>query len=139
MPRKPKYINPDQTIENFYASVSDAYKSEEIVTCSEIKDEVQDDSIKDWMRDCSMKVLPLDAEVQALVKKVVKTNTELVDFKANKSSGDAFLIATAMKYGLIVITNENKTSNKKIPYTCQMLSIPCVNIIEFFEQQQFVY
>lgn len=25
MPRKPKYINPDQTIENFYASVSDSY------------------------------------------------------------------------------------------------------------------
>ena len=27
MPRKPKYINPDQTIEYFYASVSDAYNS----------------------------------------------------------------------------------------------------------------
>lgn len=25
MPRKPKYINPDQTIEDFYASVSDSY------------------------------------------------------------------------------------------------------------------
>ena len=25
MPRKPKYINPDQTIENFYASISDSY------------------------------------------------------------------------------------------------------------------
>lgn len=27
MPRKPKYSNPDQTIEDFYASVSDAYNS----------------------------------------------------------------------------------------------------------------
>ena len=27
MPRKPKYINPDQTIEDFYTSVSDAYNS----------------------------------------------------------------------------------------------------------------
>ena len=25
MGRKPKYINPDQTIEDFYASVSDSY------------------------------------------------------------------------------------------------------------------
>ena len=25
MPRKPKYINPDQTIEDFYASISDSY------------------------------------------------------------------------------------------------------------------
>ena len=91
------------------------------------------------MRDCSMKVLPLDAEVQDLVRRVVKTNPELVDFKTNKSSGDAFLIATAMKYGLTVITNEKKNSNKKNPFTCQMLNVLCVNIIEFFEQQQFVY
>ena len=122
-----------------WEALDEMVRAEEIVTCSEIKDEVQDENIKDWLKNCSMKVLPLDAEVQGLVKTVVKTNKDLVDFKANKSSGDAFLIATAMKYGLTVITNENKTSNKKIPYTCQLLNVPCVNIIEFFEEQRFVY
>ena len=122
-----------------WAALDEMVQNEEIVTCSEIKEEVQDESIKQWMIDCSMKVLPLDEEVQAHVKTVVKTYTDLVDFKANKSSGDAFLIATAMKYRLTVITNESKTSPKKIPHTCELLSIPCVNIIEFFEQQRFVY
>ena len=122
-----------------WESLDEMVRTGKIVTCSEIKDEVQDESIKDWMENCSMIVLPLDAEVQGLVKTVVKTNKDLVDFKANKSSGDAFLIATAMKYRLTVITNENKNSNKKIPYTCQLLNIPCLNIIEFFEAQRFVY
>lgn len=122
-----------------WTALDEMVKNEEVVICSEIRDEVQDESIKQWMLECSMKVLPLDAEVQGHVKTVVKTNTELVDFKANKSSGDAFLIATAMKYGLTVITNENKTSPKKIPYTCELLNVPCMNIIEFFESQRFVY
>lgn len=122
-----------------WASLDKMVKSEEIVTCSEIMEEVQDEIILTWMHNCSMKVLPLDEDIQNLVKKVVKKNTDLVDFKANKSSGDAFLIATAMKYGLTVITNEKHNSNKKIPHTCRMLNIPCVNIIEFFEQQRFVY
>lgn len=39
-----------------------------------------------------------------------------MDFKENKSSGDAFLIATTMKYGYTVITEENKTKQKKIPF-----------------------
>lgn len=50
------------------------------------------------------------------VKKVVTSNPQLVDFKENKSSGDAFLIATTMKYGYTVITEENKTKQKKIPF-----------------------
>lgn len=122
-----------------WAALDEMVRNEEIVTCSEIREEVQDESIKQWMIDCSMRVLPLDEEVQAHVRTVVKTNINLVDFKANKSSGDAFLIATAMKYSLTVITNESKNSIKKIPHTCDLLGIPCINIIEFFEQQQFVY
>ena len=50
------------------------------------------------------------------VKKVVTSNPQLVDFKENKSSSDAFLIATTMKYGYTVITEENKTKQKKIPF-----------------------
>ena len=73
-----------------WESLDEMVRTGKIVTCSEIKDEVQDESIKDWMENCSMIVLPLDAEVQGLVKTVVKTNKDLVDFKANKSSGDAF-------------------------------------------------
>ena len=69
------------------------------------------------------------------VKKVVTSNPQLVDFKENKSSGDAFLIATAMKYGYTVITEENKTKQKKIPFVCKNLNVHCVDIIGLCEQE----
>ena len=68
---------------------------------------------------------------------VVTTNPKLIDFKEVKSSGDAFLIATATKYGLTVITEENKQSNKKIPYVCKNLVVPCINLLELYEKQEW--
>lgn len=59
-------------------------------------------------------ILPIDDEVQDNAKKVVTSNPQLIVFKQIKSSGDAFLIATAMKYGLTVITEESKKGEKKI-------------------------
>ena len=49
-------------------------------------------------------------------------------------SGDAFLIATAKKYGLSVITEEATNSPKKIPFTCQKMGIKCVNLLGFMEE-----
>ena len=122
-----------------WSALDEMVKREEIVTCSELVIEVQDESIIEWMKTCGMKILPIDQEIQEYVRKVVKTNTSLVDFKLNKSSGDAFLIATAMKYGLTVITNEKKNAQTRIPFTCQLLNVPCLSIIDFFEDQHFIY
>lgn len=122
-----------------WAALDEMVKNEEIVTCSELKIEVQDESIIKWMEECGMKILPIDKEIQENVRKVVKTNTSLVDFKLNKSSGDAFLIATAMKYGLTVITNEKKNAQTRIPFTCNLLNVQCLSVIDFFEDQHFIY
>lgn len=46
----------------------------------------------------------------------------------------AFLIATAKKYGLSVITEEAINSPKKIPFTCQKMGIKCVNLLGFMEE-----
>lgn len=122
-----------------WTALDEMVKKEEIVTCSELKGEVQDESIIEWMKTCGMKVLPIDQEIQENVMKVLKANKSLVDFKLNKSSGDAFLIATAMKYGLTVITNERKNAQTRIPYTCDLLEIPSLSVIEFFEEQHFIF
>ena len=106
-----------------------------IVTCSEIIEEVNDDALKKWFVGLQGDILPIDDEVQENVKKVVTSNPQLVDFKQVKSSGDAFLIATAMKYDLTVITEENKTGQKKIPFVCNSLGVPCVDILGLCEKE----
>ena len=110
-----------------------------IVTCSEIIEEVNDADLRTWFLNLHGEILPIDDDVQENVKTVVTTNPQLVDFKQIKSSGDAFLIATAMKYGLTVITEENKRGEKKIPFVCRMLNVPCVDILALCEQEGWIF
>jgi len=114
-------------------------KNETIVTCSEVAEEIQDSDILQWLKDTGCKILPVDDTVQANVANVVTNQPDLIDFKQVKSSGDAFLIATAMKFGLIIITEEKKNSPKKIPQVASTFNITTVNINEFcaLEEMEF--
>ena len=106
-----------------------------IIACSEIKDEILDEEISTWLKRLSCAVIDIDNEVQENVVKIVTQHPNLVDFDKVKSSGDAFLIATAMKYDLIVITEENKEKHNKIPHICGFFGIDCVNITELCERE----
>lgn len=118
-----------------WARIDEMVQQDEIVTCSETAAEVQDDDIKKWMAACGMQILPIDDEIQENVREIViAVNKDLIDFKESKSSGDTFLIATAKKYGLAVITEEKVNSPKKIPFTCQKMGIRCMNILGFMEE-----
>lgn len=59
--------------------------------------------------------------------------------KSGTSSGDAFLIATAMKYGLTVITEENRDSPKKIPQICKKYGINSVNVTQLCEAEGWIF
>jgi predicted regulator of amino acid metabolism with ACT domain len=106
-----------------------------IVTCSEVKEEIKDEDIKEWFIGINCEVLDINEAVQKNVIKVVTTKPELIDFKQIKSSGDAFIIATAMEYGLIVVTEENKDSPKKIPQVCEALGIKSIDINGLCEEE----
>lgn len=119
--------------------IDNLIEQQRIVTCSEIIEEVNDEVLKKWYTGLHGIILPIDDEVQENVKKVVTSNPQLIDFKQIKSSGDAFLIATAMKYGLTIITEESKKGEKKIPYVCQKLNVPCVDILGLCEKEKWKF
>jgi hypothetical protein len=56
----------------------------------------------------------------------------MISFSGGKgsSSGDAFLIATALKYKLIIITEENKEKQNKIPQICKDYGIQTVSLTD---------
>lgn len=114
-------------------------KSKEIVICSEIKDEVEDDSLTSWLQLYGCDVLEVDVVIQSHVTKIVNEHPDLLNFTNMKSSGDAFLIATAMTYGLAVITEENKNSPKKIPKICEAYNIPCYNVTELADKEGWTF
>lgn len=111
-----------------------------IVTCSEIKDEIKDEELIKWIKEVGIVVIPADdEEIQKNVKIVVETVPKLIDFFQRKSSGDAFLVATAMHHNLIVITEENSDSPNKIPKTCEALGVQWVDIIGLCEREGWVF
>lgn len=101
-----------------------------IVTCSEIKDEIKDKEIIAWIHTNRCIILDIDDEIQKIVIEIVTNYPKLIEFEKNKSSGDVFLIATAKKYGLTVITEENKTKPYKIPKVCEAMNVQCFNVTE---------
>lgn len=111
-----------------------------IVTCSEILEEVRDDDIHQWLcKHCF--ALKIDNEIQKNVIKLVTDNPKMITFSGNKgsSSGDAFLIATAMKYNLIVITEENISSPNKIPKICEKYGIQSLNINGLCGRENWIF
>lgn len=114
-------------------------KSKDIVICSEIKDEVEDEELKLWLQMNGCEVLELDPVIQIYVSKIVNEHPNLLNFTNMKSSGDVFLIATAMKFGIAVITEENKNSPKKIPKICEAYNISCYNLTELAEKEGWTF
>lgn len=112
-----------------------------IVTCSEVIEEIKDDIILKWLNQRHCEVLDIDDIVQINVRQIVTEYPKMIDFAGNSgtSSGDAFLIATAMAHNLIVITEENKKKSYKIPWICEKYNIESLNITELCERENWTF
>lgn len=124
-----------------WEKIDELIRTQEIVMCSEIFDEVKDTDIKKLLVSLNCKVLEMDDDIQRNVRQIVTECPKLISFtdKSGTSSGDAFLIATAKKYNLVVITEENKQSEKKIPQVCQKFNVESINILELCERENWVF
>jgi nicotinic acid mononucleotide adenylyltransferase len=118
-----------------WKKIDELVQSKNIVVCSEIKDEVKDEDMKEWLQKNECEILEIDAVIQNNVRRIVSEHPELLDFVNIKSSADSFLIATAMKYSISVITEESKSSSKKIPAICRHYDISCYNLTELAEKE----
>jgi quinolinate synthase len=137
--QKPKEEHRRTRFKSLWKNIDELIRKQIIVISSEIMEEVDDKDVQDSLKQQNCRVIDVDEEVQAKVAKVVTARPGLVDFKQNKSSGDAFLIATAMKYGLIVITEENPDKQFKIPKVCQCLGVKCIDILGLCELEDWEF
>ena len=104
-------------------------------------EEIKDKEVRKWIFAQQCTVLEIDDDIQNNVRKIVTENPKMIEFtgKSGTSSGDAFLIATAMKFGLIIITEENKDKQTKIPQISKKYGITAVNITSLCELEQWKF
>lgn len=131
--QKPNDAHRRNVYPSLWKNIDSFIMEQKIVICSEIKEEISDKEIVKRLSELNCIVLDTDDEIQENVIRVVKEYPKLIKFDNGKSagsSGDAFLVATAMKYGLTVITEEKKGVTNRIPYVCNAMGVSCVNIDE---------
>ena len=139
--QKPNESNRRKVYKSLWDNIDTMIKEKTIITCSEVFEEIKDESIKAWIKAQQCSILEIDNTIQYNVRKIVTENPKMIEFsgKTGSSSGDAFLIATAMAYHLTVITEENKNSPYKIPMICQKYNIESVNIVGLSEREGWVF
>jgi len=125
---------PREVHQGLWAHIDELVRLKEIVTCGQIAREITGDGpAAKWVSESGIEIIAEDEDVQEKVKLVVNEHPELLNFKRVKSSGDAFLIATAIVHSLIVITEESKASHIKIPAIASSYGLQVVNISELCE------
>lgn len=115
---------------SLWERIEQLMKKKVVVTSSEIADEIKDKDLESWLRMQGCIILSVNESIQQNVTQIVTKNPKLVDFKQAKSSGDAFLIATAMEYNLTIVTEENKDSPYKIPKVAEGMGVSAIDINE---------
>ena len=135
-----KYIRTvHQTL---WKNIEQLIKNKEIVVCTEISNEMKkDDTLDKYLTFNQCEVLEATESVQEKVIEVVNSFPHLLNFKkgTNKSSGDAFLIATAIIYGLTIITEEKQGVIGKIPDIASNFGIDVININGLCEKENWAF
>ncbi len=85
----------------------------------------------------------IDDEVQDAVVFLMQTYPKLVDTAKGKSGGDPFVIAQALsaKPYHTVVTQEAGGSAKQpnIPWVCQEVGVPSINLLAMIDQEDWVF
>lgn len=133
---------PRKIHRSLWSRIDKGIEDKLITTCSEIEEEVKkDDVVAKWLKQNQCFIFPIDDDIQYNVRKIVTEHPRMISFsdKNGSSSGDAFLIATAMKYNLIVITEESKEKQNKIPQICDYYGVRTLNLTELCMEEGWVF
>ena len=106
-------------------------------------DEVKDEEIKKWYEEKQLKPyirVKIDQIDQNKAQALIPI---LVNPKTGESGGDPWVIALAQDLpNGVVVTQEKPSRNKdkpKIPNVCSDLGIECIDLLELFRKEKWVF
>ena len=128
------YNMSKKAFKHIWESFEELIKSKQLISSSEILDELKDDDISKWAKNNKDSFLPLTKEVQEKTTEILKQFPNIIKISTKGSSNaDPFLIATAILEQGTIVTNEGKKSNS-IPYVCEILNIPYMSLNAFLDE-----
>lgn len=134
------FLYPRRVHVGLWREIDKLASERRLVVCSQIEKEVKrgarDDLAKEWLNISGVRIIVESPGVQQCLRQIVNAQPKLLKFGDTRecSSGDAFLIATAMFYNLAIITEEKKTSPYKIPQVASSFGIKTYSLNELAEE-----
>lgn len=130
------YSMTSQFFSRVWKIFDDMISKGELISSSEVLDELREDKLAAWAKQHKECFLPLDKTIQEKATEVLKRYPKLIQMRSvRNSNADPFLIATAIVNEGTLVTDErlgNESQGQiKIPNVCRNESIPCINLQEF--------
>ncbi len=136
-----KHFYSPELFPRIWEMMDELIQSGVIVATQMILDELApyDDEALKWVRDRRKSfIIDVDPDQEALVDMIVN-NLELqgfVDPNSTTDQADPYVIALALKYKLVVVTDEKrpKRGRIKIPDVCRYYNVECIDFQTFLSQ-----
>ena len=127
------YNMSKKSFAHIWESLDDMIRRGELISSSEIMDELKDDDLQAWAKQHKECFVPLTKEVQEKTTEVLSKFPTLIKIRSTgNSNADPFLVATAALQGGTIVTDErlgdSNTKDYKIANVCQALNIPYINL-----------
>ena len=101
--------------------------------------EKKSDELYKWCTENEEMFVPIDDDVQEIMRDIMANYPKLVDTRTGKSGSDSFVIALAQIYDpmLTVVTAEQggALDRPKIPIVCREEGIRCINLLGLIQEQ----
>jgi hypothetical protein len=116
-------LYPPDVLPSLWDALDDLIRSEELRASEEVLHDLErkDDDVFAWAKARPDLFIPIDEEIQEIVKEILRGHRRLIDTRSNRSSSDPFVIALARQHGAVVLTEEHATGRvhrPKIPDVC---------------------
>ena len=109
-------------------------ESGQLVSSSEIFDELKDDDIVQWAKEHKESFLPLTKEVQLKTTEILQQFPQTIKVQTKGcSNGDPFLIATAILEDGVIVTDEGN-KNHGIPMVCESLGVQYMKLNDMLDE-----
>lgn len=131
-------LYPPRTFPGLWKRIEEMVRTSKLRASEEVLHELnrQDDDLLKWAKTQGGLFVPMDAEIEGAVKKVVQV-PNFVRGNSTLNSADPFVIALALARGWTVVSQERNggPANPKIPYVCRELGVPHQSLEEFINGQ----
>lgn len=131
-------LYPPATFPGLWRALEGMIVAGQLIASEEVLHELEDkdDDLFRWAKDRDGLFVPMDADIEAAVKRVVAI-PKVVKGTSTENSADPFVVAVAIVRVATVVSRERAGSaqHPKIPYICGQLSVPHLTLEQFVSSQ----